>query len=253
MVAFNLTELDKLERRERQLTILAAVVVLVMAAGLALLMYPLVFVHPDPGEKWPLRFAYFGFCVLSVLIASYLLDRQRSFHNLKQELVSQLQKNTELQNRGNTDLLHTIPGLSHFQDRLAMGYRRAAAMQQKLSVLVVKIVFTGNADADPGHTGALGDAARAIARVLRPNDSMYLLDAAMFGVVLSDTDTMAANRVKAALDQSLRLVAANNSFSYEIFVCNYPDQAKSAHELEEAVLLHLTAQQWAEAAETEVP
>ena len=42
MPTFDLTELDKLERRERQLTILAAVVVLVMAAGMALLMYPLV-------------------------------------------------------------------------------------------------------------------------------------------------------------------------------------------------------------------
>jgi len=35
MVAFNLAELDKLERRERQLTILAAVIVLVMAGGVA--------------------------------------------------------------------------------------------------------------------------------------------------------------------------------------------------------------------------
>lgn len=253
MVAFNLTELDKLERRERHLTVLAAIVVLVMAAGLALLMYPLVFVHPDAGDKWPLRFAYFGFCILSVLIAAYLLDRQRAFRNLKQELVSQVQKNAELQNRGNADLLHTIPGLSHFQDRLAMGYRRAAAMQQKLSVLVVKVAFTGSAEDAGGHTTALGDAARTIAHIMRPTDSMYLLDPAIFGLVLSDTDTMAANRLKAALDQSLRLIGANNNFSYEIFVCNYPDHAKSAHELEEAVLLHLPAQQWMETSETEVP
>jgi hypothetical protein len=254
MVAFNVTELDKLERRERHLTILAAVVVLVMAAGLALLMYPLVFVHPEAGEKWPLRFAYFGFCILSVLIATYLLDRQRAFGNLKQELVSQLQKNVDLQNRGNADLLHTIPGMSHFQDHLAMDYRRAATMQQKLSVLVVEIVFTGNAGATTEHTAALGDAARAIARIMRPTDSMYLLDPAIFGLVLSDTDTLAANRLKSGLEQSLRLVGANHNFSYETFVYNYPDHAKSAHELEEAVLLRLPARQsWVEAAGTEVP
>ncbi len=252
MPTFDLTELDKLERRERQLTILAAVVVLVMAAGMALLMYPLVFVHPVQAEKWPLRFAFLGFCVLSLLIAAYLLDRQRTFRNVKQQLVSQLQRNVELQNRGNADLLHTIPDLNHFQDRLAMDYRRAATMRQALSVLVVKIVFPRNlADADKA-TAALGDTARAIARIMRPTDSMYLLEPALFGLVLSDTDTSTANRLKGELEQSLRLVGANNNFSFETFVYNYPDHAKSAHELEEAVFLRLSAQQaWLEATETE--
>jgi hypothetical protein len=254
MVAFNSTELDKLERRERQLTILAAVVVLVMAAGLALLMYPLVFVHPDPAQKWPLRFAFFGFCVLSVLIAAYLLDRQRTFRNVKQQLVSQLQKNVDLQNRGNADLLRTIQGLNHFQDRLAMDYRRAATMQRTLSVLVVKLVFTGNSPDTNKETAALGDAARTIERMMRPTDSIYLLDRAIFGLLLSDTDTVTATRLKLGLEQSLRFVGANNNFSVETFVCNYPEHAKSAHDLEQAVFLHLPAQEpWVEATEAKLP
>lgn len=254
MVAFNLGELDKLERRERQLTILAAVVVLVMAAGLAVLMYPLVFVHPDEAQKLPLRFAYFGFCILSVLIAAYLLDRQRTFRKVKQQLVSQLQQNVELQNRSNADLLHTIPDLNHFRDRVAMDYRRAAAMQRTLSVLVVKIVFTGNSTDPNKETAALGDAARAIERVIRPTDSMYLLDKAIFGLLLSDTDTATANRLKVELEQSLRLVGANNNFSVVTFVCNYPDHAKSAHDLEEAVSMRLPVRElWVEVTEAELP
>ena len=58
----NREELDKLERRELQLTILSVVFVLILAGGLAAFMYPLVFVHPD-GNKWTLRVAFFGFCV----------------------------------------------------------------------------------------------------------------------------------------------------------------------------------------------
>jgi hypothetical protein len=251
MVAINSTELDKLERREHHLAILSAIVVLVMAAGTALLMYPLVFVHPQAGEKWPLRFAFFGFCALSFLIAAYLLDRQRMFRNLKQQLVSQLQKNIELQNQGNADLLHTIPDLNHFQDRLAMDYRRAATMKRTLSVLVVKILFTGSSTDPNSEKAALGDAARAIARIVRPTDSMYLIDKALFGLVLSDTDTATANRLKGSLEQSLRLVGANNNFSFETFVCNYPEHAKSAHELEEAVFLRLSAEQsWLEQSRT---
>lgn len=246
MPAFDLVELDKLEHREHQLTVLAAAVVLVMAGGLALLMYPLVFVHPDEAQKWPLRFAFFGFCVLSLLIAAYLLDRQRMFRNVKQQLVSQLQRNVELQNQGNADLLHTIPDLNHFQDRLAMDFRRASTMKRTLSVLVVKIV-TPHAAGSNEEKAALGDAARTIARLMRPTDSMYLIDEALFGLVLSDTDTATANRLKAALEQSLRLIGANDNFSYETFVYNYPDDAKSAHELEEAVFLRLSTEQtWRE-------
>jgi hypothetical protein len=49
-------------------------------------------------------------------------------------------------------------------------------------------------------------------------------------------------------------VGGNNNFSFETFVCNYPDHAKSAHELEEAVFLHLSAQQaWLETTQAEVP
>jgi hypothetical protein len=56
MGSLNRTELDRLERRELQLTILAAVFVLVLAGGLAVFMYPLVFLHPV-GNKWTLRVA----------------------------------------------------------------------------------------------------------------------------------------------------------------------------------------------------
>ena len=76
MATLNRKELDQLERRELHLTVLAAVFVLVLAGGLASFMYPLVFVHPV-GNKWTLRVAFFGFCVLTLLFVGYLLDRQR--------------------------------------------------------------------------------------------------------------------------------------------------------------------------------
>ena len=54
-------ELDRLERRNLQLTILSAVFVLILAGGLAAFMYPLVFVHvhPDENTKWTMRVAFF--------------------------------------------------------------------------------------------------------------------------------------------------------------------------------------------------
>src|SRR6202165_5209234 len=94
MGTLNRTELDKLERRELQLTILATAFVLVQAAGLAMFMYPLVFLHPV-GNKWTLRVAFFGFCVLTLLFVGYLLDRHRTVRKLKQQILEELERNLE--------------------------------------------------------------------------------------------------------------------------------------------------------------
>ena len=51
MAKFDQAELDNLERRELHLSVLAAVFVIALAGGAALLMYPVVFVHPDEGKQ----------------------------------------------------------------------------------------------------------------------------------------------------------------------------------------------------------
>ena len=81
MATIDRQELDRLERRNLQLTILSAVFVLILAGGLAAFMYPLVFVHahPDENTKWTMRVAFFGFCGLTLLFVGYLFDRQRTF------------------------------------------------------------------------------------------------------------------------------------------------------------------------------
>jgi hypothetical protein len=104
----NRKELDDPERRELQLTILAAVFVLVLASGLAAFMYPLVFLHPD-GNKWTLRVAFFGFCGLTLLFVGYLLERQRTVRQLKQQILAELERNVTLQQQASVDLLHSMP------------------------------------------------------------------------------------------------------------------------------------------------
>lgn len=250
MAGFDHTELDRLERRDLHLSILAATIVLVMAGGVALLMYPLVFVHPDEGNKWTLRFAFAGFCLLSVLVAAYLLDRKRTVHGLKQQLVAELKRNLELRHQANVDLLHTIPDLNHFQDRLSMEHRRAASMQRTFSLLGIKVILSRNLMGTNEETTALGEVARELSRNLRPTDSIFALGPGVFGLVLPDTDTAGANRIKFRLEETLQAIGGGNRFSSEAFVYNYPEQFQSAHEMEQEVLSLLPeTQPWMEGAE----
>src|SRR5260370_5897137 len=129
----NRTQLDHLERHELQLTILAAAFVLVQAAGLAMFMYPLVFLHPV-GNKWTLRVAFFSFCAFTLLFVGYLLERQRTVRKLKEQILAELERNVSLQHQASVDLLQTMPDQNHFWDRLTMEYRRAMTMQKTLSL-----------------------------------------------------------------------------------------------------------------------
>ena len=254
MGTLNRTELDSLERRELQLTILAAAFVLVQAAGLAMFMYPLVFLHPV-GNKWTLRVAFFGFCALTLLFAGYLLDRHRTVRKLKEHILAELERNLTLQHQASVDLLQTMPDQNHFWDRLTMEYRRAMTMQKTLSLLLVK-AKPANASAkvdrptaeitNDASSEAWSDAAKAMSRKLRPTDSVYRLSTDVFALVLPETDVLNAKRIAVRLQEELQAVRAKHNLSFDISAHNYPEHVKSAHELEDIVKSLLPAEdQWA--------
>ncbi len=235
MGTLNRTELDRLERRELQLTILAAAFVLVQAAGLAMFMYPLVFLHPI-GNKWTLRASFFGFCALTLLFVGYLLERQRTVRQLKQQILAELERNVTLQHQASVDLLQTMPDQNHFWDRLTMEYRRAMTMQRTLSILLVKAKPVGSSTKEQdGTSEAWSDAAKAMSRKLRPTDSIYRLATDTFALVLPETDVLNAKRVAIRLQEELQTVRAKHGVSFDITAHNYPEHVKSAHELEDIV------------------
>jgi GGDEF domain-containing protein len=233
MATIDRQELDRLERRNLQLTILSAVFVLVLAGGLASFMYPLVFVHLD-GDKWTMRVAFFAFCALTLLFVVYLFDRQRTFTKLKQSLLAELERNVALQIQASTDLLRTMPDQNHFWDRLSMEFRRALTMEKNLSLVLAKSNANSHV-AGKDVQAAYSDAAKAMARRLRPTDSIYRLADGFFGVVLPETDTLNAKRVAVRLQESLQEVRTRYGLSFDLSAHNYPEHVKSSHELEDIV------------------
>jgi GGDEF domain-containing protein len=245
MGTLNRKELDNLERHELQLTILAAAIVLVQAAGLAVFMYPLVFLHPV-GNKWTLRVAFFGFCALTLLFVGYLLDRQRTVRKLKQQVLAELDRNVTLQHQASVDLLQTMPDQNHFWDRLTMEYRRALTMQKTLSLLLLKAKPAAASAKNDGSSESWSDAAKAMSRKLRPTDSIYRLSTDVFALVLPETDDLNAKRIAFRLQEELQDVRAKYGTVFDISAHNYPEHVKSSHELEDIVKSLLPAQdEWA--------
>ena len=226
-------ELDRLERRGLQLTIFSAVFVIVLASGLAVFMYPLVFVHPE-GNKWTLRVAFFGFCALTLLFVGYLFDRQHSFHKLKDQLLAELERNVALQVQASADILKSMPDQKYFWDRLTMEFRRALTMEKTMSLVLVR-VKPGTRASQNDQQAALSDAAKAMSKKLRPSDSIYRLSDDLFGIVLPETDTLNAKRIALRLQEELQPVRARYGSSFDLTAHNYPEHVKSSHELEDIV------------------
>jgi GGDEF domain-containing protein len=235
MARLDSAELKTLEKREKHLSILAAVFVLVQASGMALLMYPMVFLHPEEGNKLTMRIAFVGFCVLTLLFVTYLFDRQRTVRKLKQHLVEEMERNVELRNQANVDLLHGLADLNHFHDQLSMEFRRAMTMTKPLSMLAVKVNMAASMKDEKEVTAALGEAVKGIAKCVRASDSTYLLAPALFGVIMPEMSGANANLVELQIEQTLRTIGSPGRFSFEITTCNYPEQVQSAHELEDVV------------------
>jgi GGDEF domain-containing protein len=243
MSTLNRKDLDQLERRSLQLTVLAAVFVLGQAAGLAVLMYPLVFVRGEDGNRWTLRVAYCGFCVLTLLFVGYLLDRQHVVSKLKHDLLKELEMNVQLRQQASVDILQSMPGQNHFWDRLVMEHRRAMTMKTTLSLLLVQSKRRGSGGSAEHNTAAAGDAAKAMSRKLRRTDSMYNLSPDLFAVVLPESDTLTARRVSVRLQEELQVVTAQHGVTFDISVQNYPEHVKSS--LEDIVKsLLLDTQKW---------
>jgi GGDEF domain-containing protein len=235
----NREELEKLERRELQLTILSGVFVLVLAGGLAAFMYPLVFVHPD-GSKWTMRVAFFGFCALVLLFVGYLLDHQRTVRQLKQHILAELERSIALRHQANVDLLGSMPDANQFWDRLTMEFRRSKTMQKTLSLVLLK-VNKGTQNVD--MAAVCSATAKALTRRLRPTDSIFRLSADVFSVMLPETDVMNGKRVAVRLQEELAGTRTGFGVNFDLNVYNYPEDVVSAHELEDLVKSLLPEQQ----------
>src|ERR1700693_1987872 len=221
-----------LERRNAQLWNLAISVIVTLATGFALLLFPSAFQREVAFSGREMRGIFFSFCLLSVLIVSYLVDRQVAIRQLRRRLREEETRNGRLLLQSSMELLDNLPNFEHFQDRLAMEFRRSTIGLQPLSLIVVSLTPHVFANSDE-LSSVYGDAVKSIIQRMRSEDSLYRIRAGVFGVILPAASTADANRVSDRLAESVEQGSRpGHRFSFELKTLNYPDQASSAHELE---------------------
>lgn len=237
MHLFDRIDPAKLERRDTQLWILAITMIAILATGIALLIYPSAFTMPIVLSGVFLKRIFFSFCALALLVVGYLMDRRIVVGRLRARLREEESRARRMLNEASGDLLASLPGVEHFRDRLAMEYRRAANAQLPLSLLLVRLTPSSRLNDAGDITTAYGDAAKAMLRKLRGEDSIYLFHPGIFGVVLPGVRAEDARRVGARLGEGLTDASGvSDRFSFILRSTNFPENVASAHEMEQAAL-----------------
>jgi GGDEF domain-containing protein len=232
---FDKVDPKALDRRHWQLSMLSLGMIVVLGAGLALLMYPAVFGSNAASSGHTTRVLFFGFCALCLLAVAYLLNREYVVRQLRRNLREQETEIAHLRQEASADLLETVAGFSQFQDRLTMGFRRAAQAGEPLSLILVRLKPSPMFDTPPEVAVALGDAARVLVRKLRADDSLYQLSSGAFAMVLPNTRGAEMNQVGSRVAEGLADASgASNRFSFDMQMVNYPEQVSSSYEMEQA-------------------
>lgn len=173
--------------------------------------------------------------------ARVVLDRHLAMRNLRKLLLDEQMQNLALRRQASHDLLKTLPEYSHFQDRLPMEVRRASGTDQPLSRLVVRLVSAPEISDQNEIWAAFGDAAKALTRRLRREDSIYLFAPGVFGILLPGAGSDAAYRVAERLTEGLHdALGASDRFTSEVRVITYPEHTESAWGIEQALRLFFT-------------
>ncbi len=236
MRLFDRVDSTSVDKREFQLAVFSLSIITVLVAGMAILMYPTIESHPIVFSARTLKISFFGFCALSVLLLGYLADRQIVVRRLRREIRSAEARYSELHRQVGKDLLETLAGMNHFQDRLTMEFRRAVNLRDTLSVMVVRLTPNANVVNPAEVTAALGDAVKAMTRKLRREDSLYHFSEGTFGIMLPGVSVQSARVVAARLAEGLNDVSgAVDRFTHDVKIFNYPQHAATASELENAV------------------
>jgi hypothetical protein len=236
MHIFDQIQTQHLENRQLQLTLLASLTIAVLATGVALLMYPAIFSREILFSSRSLQFAFYGFCLLSVLLVGYLWDRQLTIRRLTQQVRIEQRRNSVSRLKASNDLLNMIPGIRGFREQLFAHSLRVGAKVPALSVAVVRLYLSGMIEHKGEEQIAFADAAQVIHRRLRKEDSIWTLSRGVYGIILAGMDANTAERFTASIELGLEDAARINSrFTADVQLLTVGDQARSAYDLAKAV------------------
>jgi GGDEF domain-containing protein len=224
-------ELERLERRDRQLWLLALSMLGVLTLGLIVVLVPMIFGGGAPGAGLG-RDAklFYALSVLMIIFNIHLVRRQSLIRQLRREL---LREELELRSQqGRQDLLSSLPGREQFHDSLAMQFRRAQTTAHPLSVVSVVVDPERKFTQEVERSQVLGEAAKALRGRLRSGDTLYRCTDQLFCALVPGMTRDQAHSLEGRLTDTLTHIREQKpALAFTTSVVNFPADTRSATQM----------------------
>ena len=231
----------RLEQLDKQLWLLAIVVITVLSLGLVLFMAPTAFGEQSNTQEGLYPRYIFGFCVLILLFNAYLIQRQSALRKLRRTLREEKTRNVEIRFQAAEDLLAGLPHGDRFDDALAMEIRRASGTGSTLSIMGIRVDPTADHRDPEDQLTILGDSAKALVGKLRKEDGIFRLRDGTFALIFPGIDGEEAGGVRKRLEETLADISGvAMRFAHQVRLASFPKDSASMHELKEIALTQET-------------
>lgn len=192
-------KVSALDRRDIQLWAINALVILVVAAGLAALILPHAMWNLKAFrlEGWYLRELFFGFIALIILFNLYVLEQRRLLRDTRQELFRALARSQAAENLSQLDPLTEIFSRRYLNQALSREVNRADRQGSSLTFLLVDV--DGFKSVNKRYGQLVGDSllnsvGQLLLATFRRSDTIIRYGGDEFLVLLSETDEQQAER-----------------------------------------------------------
>jgi diguanylate cyclase (GGDEF)-like protein len=196
--------LEALEGRDTHLWSIVVLVILILAAGFAALLFPNVIWHVGTvqieGSYVPQLF--FGFIVLVVLFNIYALDQRRRLRRTRDELVRQIARREAAEREALIDPLTGTFNRRYMDHMVAREASRADRLGSNLTLMVIDVDDFRSVNTRFGHPEGdrfLKEVAQVLTKTFRSSDTIIRYGGDEFLAVLPEADEQQAQRAVARL------------------------------------------------------
>lgn len=201
-------QLSQLEKRDWELWLIVSLTGVLVAAGLAAILFPAAFLKHDNMhfEVTVSRPLATGLFILLALLNTYLVTKRLEIRRLREKLLSSTIQQELLRQQSFTDPLTEIYNRRSLEEIAGRFISHARRLKNPLSLLLIDVDRFKDVNTTFGHlTGdvVLADTAALLKSSVRGSDAVFRYGGDEFVIILADTSGLGAakviERIKACL------------------------------------------------------
>ncbi|HEX4785446.1 MAG TPA: GGDEF domain-containing protein [Candidatus Sulfotelmatobacter sp.] len=193
-------QLSQLERRDWELWLIVSLTGVLVATGLAAILFPAAFLKHDNMhfEVTVSRPLAIGLFILLALLNTYLVTKRLEIRRLREKLLSSTIQQELIRQQSFTDPLTEIYNRRSLEEIAGRFISHARRLKNPLSLLLIDVDRFKDVNTAFGHlTGdvVLADTAALLKNSVRGSDAVFRYGGDEFVIILADTSRLGAAKV----------------------------------------------------------